>query len=147
MKPVQKQTVDRAVADIVPTAAAVHGRTTAGKQVVRMRSERVGFATCRPFNVSFGFYPHAATAEAVSTQSRSNGRSTQEVCQHENRCETRSEPPPTRRGRKRSRNRGIWDGCREVQGGDVFATTRSRTESACNSSRETPTQSDQGDEW
>jgi hypothetical protein len=33
MKPVQKQTVDRAVADIVATAAAVHGRTTAGKQV------------------------------------------------------------------------------------------------------------------
>src|ERR1700694_142096 len=38
MKPVQRQTVDRAVADIVATAAAVHGRTTAGKQVVQMRS-------------------------------------------------------------------------------------------------------------
>jgi translation initiation factor IF-1 len=37
------------VADIVATAA-VHGRTTAGKQVVRMRSERVAFATCHPFN-------------------------------------------------------------------------------------------------
>jgi hypothetical protein len=45
--------VDRAVADIVATATAVHGRTTAGKQVVRMRSEGVAFAICRPFSVSF----------------------------------------------------------------------------------------------
>jgi len=45
----QKQTVDRAVADIVATAAVVHGRTAVGKPVVRMRSEWVAFQPLRSF--------------------------------------------------------------------------------------------------
>jgi hypothetical protein len=57
MNPVQKQTVGLAVADIAATAAAVHGRTTAGKQAVRMKSGE-GVAFARPFhNASAEKYP------------------------------------------------------------------------------------------
>src|SRR5271170_6528199 len=72
-------------------------------------------------------------------------RSTEEDYQHENQYQTRSEDSKAGRGRKRSGNRSIRHGGRKVQGGNVFATTRSRSESAGNFGRETPAQSDQSD--
>src|SRR5436190_23529471 len=49
MKPGRKQTVDR--------AAAAHGKTTAGRQVLRRESEMGGFRTLPPFRFMPCFKP------------------------------------------------------------------------------------------
>src|ERR1700681_4816539 len=82
MKPVQKQTVDRAAADIVATAVASHGKTTAGRQLVPDQIGEGGFRNPPPFQCSCLLLGQPATAETVSTQSKSNEKSKEEVCQY-----------------------------------------------------------------